>query len=269
MKLLLNYDYSLYPYTTASYFEMAAKRIEGIELLHTEDIKKTKPDFILNILPFDDLVTCPGVPSAYYEIDCHMICGTKNYFYDRVDKVYIAQKPFLNHYPKDKTFYLPLAADTQSHCRNESRDLVYDIGFIGNDSYPRRRTLLEQLETKYKVLRVNSPPGRPYADLLSSCRMTFNCSMNKDMHMRFFEAQMSGRMLLSDYLPAQDEIAKNGVHYIAYRDWKDLDDSIAYYLFYDKKRECIAREGALNIARHHTYGHRLLPILKDFGWTKF
>lgn len=269
MKLLLNYDYSLYPYTTASYFEMAVKKISGIEVLHVEDALTKKPDLIINIMPFYALFTLEGVPSCYYEIDCHMIQGLKTEFYDPVDRVYIAQKPFLNLYPAGKTFYLPLAADPQSHCINGDIPSVYDIGFIGNESYPPRRTLLEQLDTKYKVLRANSEPGRPYADLLSSCFLTFNRSLDRDVNMRFFEAQMSGRMLLSDYLPDQDEIAKDGVHYVVYKDWRDLDQKVRYYLDHKDEREKIAFAGALNIARHHTYRHRLLSILKDFGWEKF
>ncbi len=266
MKLLLNYDYSQYPYTTASYFEMEAQKIEGIEVLHFDVKSHVKPDLILNIMPFPDLIGMPGVPAAYYEIDCHLIRGKNNELYDAMDRVYIAQKPFLELYPKGKTFYLPLGADMESHCLNEKIKPVYDIGFIGNDTYPKRRTLLEQLETKYKVLRTNSKPGRPFADLLSSCRLTFNCAMDRDINMRFFEAMACGRMLLSDYLPDQDELATNGVHYVAYKDWADLDKKVEYYLSHYKERETIAREGALNIARHHTYRHRLLKILDDFGY---
>ncbi len=47
MKLLLNYDYNLFPFTTASYIEDAAYEIKGIEVMHRNDYQMRKPDLIL------------------------------------------------------------------------------------------------------------------------------------------------------------------------------------------------------------------------------
>jgi len=267
MNLLLNYNYSLYPYTAASYLEMAALKLKEIKLFHTDTIGERKPDLIINIMPFDDLVSAPGVPSCYWEIDCHLLQGCKNYYYDKVDRVYIAQKAFLDLYPKEKTSYLPLGCDPEKHCRRPSESRKWDIGFIGNDNYPLRHQLLEVLNTNFKLLWTNSPPGDPYARLLSQCDLTFNRSLDRDVNMRFFEAIASGRMLLTDYLPAQDEIAINGKHYISYSGARDLVKKVSYYLKNYDERERIALAGEKHIIENHTYKHRLLKILKDFNFN--
>jgi hypothetical protein len=268
-KILLNYDYGLYPFTTASYLEMAGKRMDGLKVFRLGEIDPDDVDLIINVMPFNRLVVSPKVPSCYWEIDCHLIQGRNTDIYSMVDRVYIAQSPFLPLYPEKKTKYLPLACDPLVHHRIYGVKEKYDIGFIGNDSYPKRRRLLDQLETKYKVLRTQTPPGIPYSRALSQCRLSFNCSLNNDVNMRFFESLAIGRLLLTDYLPAQDEFAKRGVHYDTYEDWPDLDRKVSWYLEHPKEREKMATWGAIYTLRHHTYEKRLKTILEDFGWTGF
>jgi hypothetical protein len=266
MNLLLNYDYDSYPYTTASYLEMAAKEIKDIKVLRCDPDLQDKPDLIINVMPFDQMYVYPGIPSCYWEIDCHIIQGKKTSYYDMVDRVYIAQEPFLRLYPPGKTFYLPLGCDPDLHKRFPDEPRLYDIGFIGNSTYPERSKLLEQLATKYKVLRTNSPPGIPYSKLLSQCDLIFNRSLLFDVNMRFFEALAIGRLLLTDYLPAQDKIAEVNKHYQIFSDWHDLDSKVAYYLKNSDERERIALAGVKQVTENHTYKHRLGSILHDFGW---
>ena len=267
VKILLNYDYTQYPYTTASYLEMAGKRMAGVEIYRREEIDPAKVDLVVNVMPCDVLVVPDGVKTCYWEIDAHIIQGQKKEIYDRVDKVFIAQSPFFGFYPKEKTAYLPLACEPTVHHLQETEKVKYDIGFIGNDTYPTRRRLLDQLGTKYNILRTNTPPGLPYSRALSSCKLTFNCSMQFDVNMRFFEAIAIGRLLLTDYLPEQDMFAKQGEHYRTYTDWKDLDETVAYYLSHDLEREKIAKAGSNHILRHHTYSERLREIIKVMGFT--
>ena len=265
IKILINYDYSLFPFTTASYLELAGTRMKNVSIYRRGRISCDKVDLIINVMPCSEMIVSPKVASCYWEGDCHLIQGRKVEEYAKVDKVFIAQSPFLEFYPSDKTSYLPHACDPIKHHRIKGIKEKYDIGFVGNDTYPERRLLLEQLETKYKVLRTNTKPGIPYSEALSSCRLTFNRSMLQDVNMRFFESIAIGRLLLTDYLPAQYEFAKDGQHYISYKDWPDLDEKVAYYLENEKERENIALRGAVWVKRYHTYEHRLKTILESFN----
>ena len=265
VKILLNYDYAQYPSTTASYLEMAGKRMAGVQIYRRDEIDPSTVDLIINVMPCESLVVAPNVKSCYWEIDCHIVQGQYKEAYKMVDHVFIAQSPFLGFYPPEKTSYLPLACEPTVHHLQETEKVKYDIGFIGNDTYPRRRRLLDQLGTKYRLLRTNTPPGLPYSRALSSCKLTFNCSLMFDVNMRFFEAIAIGRLLLSDYLPEQDQFAKDGEHYRVYAEWKDLVQTIDYYLTHDREREMIAKAGSNHILRHHTYSHRLREIIRAMG----
>jgi spore maturation protein CgeB len=117
--------------------------------------------------------------------------------------------------------------------------------------------LVEMLKQNFKVLTGNEKPGAPYARKLNQCKLTFNCAMLDDVNMRFFEAISCGRMLLTDYLPAQDEFATEGKHYVSYKDGKDLIEKVRYYLMKYKERESIAKEGMEHIQKYHGYNNRL------------
>jgi hypothetical protein len=262
--IILNYDYNHYPFTTASYLDDAAKKIKGINCYRITEDYPAKPDLVINVMPFSEMFVIPGVPSCYWEIDDHMIRGHKPEYYAMVDHVYVAQSYFQELYPPKKTSYLPLACDPEKHHRIHGLKQKYDIGFLGNDTYPVRRLALEQLATKYKVLRSNSAPGLPYSTLLSQCKMTFNYSLDHDVNMRFFEAIAIGRLLLTDYLPEQDEFATVGKHYQTFQSWQELDGQVGYYLSHEEEREKIALAGSLHMMRQHTYEIRLRKILTDF-----
>jgi len=266
MNLLLNYDYNSYPYTTASYIEMACKKIQGLRTFRLSEIQNQKMDLVFNIMPFDSFVAIPSVPCAYWEIDNHLVRGRNKAYYSMSDIVYVPQEYFIDYYPSKKTKILPLAAYPELHKPIYDIEIEYDVGFIGNDTYPERRELLDRLERKYKVLRTTSEPGLPYSEKLAKCTLLFNRSLDNDVNMRFFEAMSCEKLLLTDYLPQQEYIATDGVDYVAYKDWEDLDKKVEYYLEHPVERTRIAINARNNILKSHTYLHRILQVLNDFGY---
>lgn len=266
MRVLINYCYQYYPFTTASYLEMALKAYPGIETFRVGENRIPCADLIINVEPCDFIISYPGKKSCYWEIDNHIHCGRDVDKYQKVDKVFVAQKYFLDLYPREKTIWLPLAADPEKHRLFDDEPITYDVGFLGNDTYPRRRDLLDKIGSKYKLLRSTSDPGEPYSRLLSRCKILFNCSMDNDLNMRVFESISIGRLLLTDKVYGIDDLLKDGVHYVSYGDWEDLDNSISYFLEHDEERERIAKAGAAWIRAKHTYQHRLETILEVMGF---
>lgn len=263
MNILYNYIYEYYPFTTASYLELATTQIHGAKPLRTTNMQDEKIDLVVNVMPCDSIIRINGVPTVYWEIDDHLVRGRKTDFYAQVDIVYIPQEPFIEYYPKNKTKILPLGVDPNLHKPIPEIAPIYDIGFIGNDTYPERRYLLDRLERKFNLMRTNTPPGLPYSEALAKCKLTFNRSLDRDVNMRWFEAMASGRLLLSDYLPQQALYADDGVHYVSYTDWTDLEAKVEYYLTHDEEREKIGKAGQEHVHANHTYRHRLEQILKD------
>jgi spore maturation protein CgeB len=140
------------------------------------------------------------------------------------------------------------------------------VGFLGNDTYPRRRDLLDKIGAKYNLLRSTSAPGEEYSRKLSRCKLLFNCSMDNDLNMRVFEAISIGRLLLTDKVEGQAELFKDNQHYVSYSDWQDLDKKIEYYLSHNEERERIAKDGADYVHIVHTYAERLEVILEEMGF---
>jgi len=262
MRILINYLYQYYPFTTASYVEMAIKADPRLSVFRVGEDRVPCADLILNIEPCERIISYPGRPSVFWEIDNHIHKGKDVDKYQKVDWVFIAQRYFLHLYPKGKTKWLPLAADPDIHKLYPDEPVSYDVGFIGNDSYPDRRVLLEMIGKNFKLLREKNVLGEDYARHLSRCKILFNRSMDHDVNMRFFEAISIGRLLLSDRLGCQDYLVKDKVHYRGYSDWQDLENKISYYLDHEKEREKIGAAGAAYIRAKHTYKHRLEEILR-------
>jgi len=266
MKVLLNYCYQYYPFTTASYLEDALKKYPGITVFRIGENRIPCADLIINVEPCDFIISYPGKKSCFWEIDNHLHRGRDYDKYQKVDHLFITQKYFLSLYPKEKTTWLPLACDPEKHRLYPEEKLEYDVGFLGNDTYPRRRQLLEDIGANFKLLRATSKPGEEYSRFLSRCRMTFNCSMDNDLNMRVFECISIGRLLLTDKVEGMDDLLCDGNHYVSFKGWSGLDEKIGYFLAHEKEREKIADTGANYVQATQTYHHRLEEILKVTGF---
>lgn len=266
MRILINYLYQYYPFTTASYLEMVLREDKRIGVFRVGENRIPCADLFINVEPYEKIISYPGRKSCIWEIDNHIHKGAEVDKYAQVDHVFICQKGYLPLYPKDKTSWLPLAAYPKLHRLYDDETVEYDVGFLGNDTYPRRRELLEKIGKKYKLLRSTSKPGKEYSQKLSRCKILFNCSMDNDMNMRVFEAISTGRLLLTDKVDGQDDVLTEGKHYVSFTDWKDLDKKIGYYLRNEKEREKIAKSGANFVHITHSYANRLEVILKTMGF---
>jgi len=207
-----------------------------------------------------EIIKIPGVPSVYYEIDNHVIRGADRHFYDKVDLVLLAQNNFKSFYDDYVTAYLPLACCPDLHKRYPEEKQIYDIGLLGNDTYPYRKMLLELLEKDFKVLRGQAKPGEEYSRKHNQCKILFNCSMDKDVNMRFYEAMSCGRLLITDHLEAQDDIAIDGAHYISFKNEDDLIAKVKFNLKNPNEREKIAKQGMDHIQENHNYNRRLVEL---------
>lgn len=260
MRVLINYLYQYYPFTTASYLEMELKRDATVEVFRIGENRIPCADFILNVEPCEFIIAYPGIKSCFWEIDNHIHRGRDVDNYQKVGHLFVTQKHFLPLYPPEKTTWLPLAADPKLHRLYNDERIEYDVGFLGNDTYPRRRDLLDQIGKKYKLLRSTSKPGEEYSRMLSRCKILFNCAMDNDVNMRVFEAISIGRLLLTDKVDGMDDLFEDGQHYVSFKDWPDLNKKIAYYLAHPFEREKIAKAGAALIRANHTYRNRLEKI---------
>ena len=245
---------------------MAIKADPKLSFFRVGEARVPCADLIINIEPCAKIITYPTAVSCFWEIDNHFHQGRHWDKYNAVDHVFVTQKYFLDLYPPKKTTWLPLAADPEKHRLYPEEKILYDVGFIGNPSYPERSALLNQIESKYKLLKTTSKPGEEYSRLLSRCKLLFNRSLANDMNMRVFEAMSVGRPLLSDVVSGQDDLFNPDEHYISYENWNDLDGKIEWLLTQPEYCEKIGNAGAAYIRAEHTYRHRLEKILQVCGF---
>lgn len=118
-------------------------------------------------------------------------------------------------------------------------------------------------ENKIRLL----PPLNYYKDLpyfYGNCKINFNTTsrqMRTGVNQRVFDAPACGAFLLTDYQEEIEELFKVGEEIVVYRDKREIQDLVKYYLKHDKKRETIARRGRARVLKDHTYKHRLLRLL--------
>lgn len=263
IKILFNYDYSLAPMTTAYYFEQAAQKNKQYRAYRTGQIAPHNADAIINFETCDEIITSPLIPSAYYEIDNHLIEGKETWNYDPVDIVYIAQEINNELYPAHKTKILPLAADPDLHKPIPNTRETYDIGFIGNDTYPERNAMLKMLGRNFNLMRATTAAGLAYSLALSKCKLAFNCSLREDVNMRFYEAQSCGKCLLTDRLPENLKYGKPGSDYVEYSNETELFTKVKMLLSNPALIKKIGKNARQNIIANHTYNHRLNTVIDD------
>jgi spore maturation protein CgeB len=245
---------------------MAIKDDPKLSCFRVGEARVPCADLILNIEPCAKIISYPTAVTCFLEIDNHIHQGRDLEKYNAVDHVFVTQKHFIDLYPKEKTTWLPLAADPEKHRLYPEEKILYDVGFLGNHTYPERSALLKQIAGKYKLLQSTAKPGEEYSRLLSRCKLIFNRSMDNDMNMRVFEGMSIGRPLLSDIVDGQNELFSPDEHYISYEKWEDLDGKIEWLLKNPEYCEKIGNAGAALIRAKHTYRHRLEKILQVCGF---
>lgn len=82
---------------------------------------------------------------------------------------------------------------------------------------------------------------------------------------RWFHAAACGAFTLSYYHPGIEYIIEDGKHTRYFRNARELEELIGYYLAHDSEREAIAAQGREHCLRHHNPASRAQELLRV--WT--
>lgn len=271
LKILINYDYEYSPYTTAFYYEKAFKKRVDVEVYRDGEKSINDCDVVINFMPCKNLFYHPDIVTVYWEGDSHVIQGAKQHWYAVSDLVFHCQPSYAQLYPPEKTHLLLHACDPELHRPFYYEPKLFDVGFLGNDTYPERRTLLELLAKDFKVLRSTEKPGLPYSQRLATARCVFNKSYLSDINMRIFEAMGCGLPLVTDDVPFLEMAGTANEDFLVYHNYPELKKFVAMLKEspdFAKKLGARARD---HVIAHHTYDHRvdeMLKIINDFMGIK-
>ncbi len=162
--------------------------------------------------------------------------------------------------------WLPPAAELNSYSLIAPEHGPH-IAFAGQtepDNFPLRCNLLRYMLDAELPVVVGSYVLAKYQRFLADALIGFNCSLAKDINLRFMETLASGSLLLTDVLRRESgihELAIEGKHYVSYADRDELLSLASYYLAQPEKAQRIAAEGQRHFAANHTFNHRAVSVL--------
>jgi len=164
---------------------------------------------------------------------------------------------------------LPHAVERELYDRPE-QNREYELAWVGTTAgpiYRRRRKWLPKLAAGFGM----NDWKRGYtlaevADIYQRSRIVVNLSRDdfpQDANMRVYEAMASGALLITS---APTELTglgfKEGTHFVAYRDERELIPTIRHYLDREDKRSKIAAAGREKTLREDTYDCRAAQLLQ-------
>jgi hypothetical protein len=89
--------------------------------------------------------------------------------------------------------------------------------------------------------------------------------IKKHLHLREFEAPMSGALYCTGYMDEIEEFYELGKEIVVYRNQHELLDKIRYFLQHPQEAENIRKAGRERALRDHTYHHRYQTLFKLIG----
>lgn len=266
-------------FALAHYFVEAAEEL-GIpyQKFTQKEQKSIGPefDFILYIDDGSEYVVYPHPHAlkAFYIVDTHLGIEDDLSMLKFVDVIFCAQKNAVSQLEHlgIPVHWLPLACSDKYHHHPEPVEKIYDIGFVGNDGFGRRKEIISEIRELYPNSYIGRAPRAEIGKIYAQSRIVLNVAINNDINMRFFEALCSGSFLLTENINENgQEDLKNSLNekfFIDYQDIHGLREKIDYYLANSDQREQIASSGR-EFAKLNQYQSRIQTIFKTIESNKY
>ena len=157
--------------------------------------------------------------------------------------------------------HLPPATETDRY-RKLYIDKKYDVGFVGTLDIER----MNIFKAASKVCNVTDfqVHGEESVKVINEIKIMLNCGRgNTDINQRTFETLACGTFLLTNWIPEEYQLFKDGEHLVYWKDYNELCDKITYYLEHEDEREAIAVNGYNEVVSKHLHRHRITKVLED------
>ena len=154
-------------------------------------------------------------------------------FFDKPKALELAKK-----YNK-KSYYVCEGYDDSIDCL-QNVEKKYDVTFIG-DVYGNRKNILENLK---EVKIITSAYGLQHSIEVGKSKINLNICTDNCASDRVYKVLAAGGFLLSDDWEGRDLTGLvDGQDLVIYKDLKDLQEKIIYYLNNDNQRNIISKNG--------------------------
>lgn len=172
--------------------------------------------------------------------------------------------------------YLPEGANPDIH-RPYNREKVYDVSFVGQ-CYGNRSDIIQRLKARgidVEAFGTGWPNGplstQEMIEIYSQSRINLGFSGvagHGDTYClkgRDFEIPMSGGLYLTEYNAELERVFDVGEEIVAYRNFEDLVEKIAFLLSHPDEAEAIRTRGFQRARREHTWEMRFQRIFTLLG----
>ena len=162
--------------------------------------------------------------------------------------------------------WLPFSVDTHVY-RHLSLPKIYDVltsSTTRPDVYPNR----EKINTLVKQMGLKAVTGKiVHENYISAINQSKICIIStnvfKTPNMKFTEFTACGTLVLSDRPDDMKQLGFiDGHHIVIYKNFKDLEKKIGYYLTHDKQRETIAKAGMKFTREYHSNHYRIKKMFE-------
>ncbi|MEM3737518.1 MAG: glycosyltransferase [Candidatus Bathyarchaeia archaeon] len=234
-----------------------------------------EPDVVLVVEPYVktrlELDRFKDSVKVFYALDPHSPkareayarCGVWGY-----DYVFCGQKdyiPMLEELGCSRVHWLPYAVDPSIFRKLEDVGVKYDVAFLGSLT-PDRRTVLERLGSRFKLLTVGHGKGACYMHdasiAYSMSRIVLQVSNRGTLGARVFEGMACNRLVVADKIDnGLNDLFVDGRDIVLYGELEELEERVDYYLSHEEERKRIAVQGYNIVIDKHTYKHRITELL--------
>ena len=162
--------------------------------------------------------------------------------------------------------WLPFSVDTNIYKKTTFKKL-YDVltsSSQRSDVYPNRpkvNRLVKQLKLKAVTKKVIH---HKYIDCINKTKICIiSTNVFNSPNMKFTEFTSCGSFVLSDKPADMEELGfKDTEHLVLYKNMKDLQKKIKYYLTNERERELIAKQGMKFTRKNHSHTVRVKQMLE-------
>lgn len=185
-----------------------------------------------------------------------------------------------DRFPAEVRFFPFAVASDIFNCSTPLDQRKWDIAFVGSTTeaiYNHRRAVLKAIRTHFSGRANISLYAKVYVDKLAAlygnAKIVVNCAADqlRTINMRLFEGMGCGALVVTDLVPDQERLFKDGEHCVVYHDTGDLLGKLSYFLDHLDRAQEIATQGRRHVMARHTYAHRareLMTVIQEIGVTK-
>jgi len=210
------------------------------------------------------------VKTAVWLIDTHVSHARHKDYMQLFDYVFLAVSKFVPEFKKlhgdDKVYWLPLCFPYRSDTINRNYfPITRPISFVGRWNkqwFPRRTYYINRLKKMFGGRFTAMTDYDNMFSIIKRSRISFNCSINKDLNFRVWESLGAGVELITDDVPDLHKVEGLAPRVSIYTNFDHIKDYVVGIISNDPKYTHNTLQNQDWVKKNHCLVHRHKAILQ-------